>query len=224
MACFGTSGTCRQFALDLAYQARGASTFAAYIGDDDPRSHHDDGMPIVSLDEIAGWDDIAVFVPVHDPAGRRSIFGRLESAGLPILGAEGLPHLSYPGADLGEGVIVSSTTRVGPSTRIGRGTLALSDLVAHDVTVGEFSTLAAHSIILGHVEIGRDAFIGAGAIIKNGTAARPVVIGDGAVVGAGAVVSGDVAAGETMVSPRAVAKPERTALGRMTGHRPPEAQ
>ncbi|NQX10250.1 acetyltransferase [Microbacteriaceae bacterium VKM Ac-2855] len=193
-----------QTAFDLSYQAQGISRFAAYVADDDPRGQHTDGTPILRLDEIATWDDIAVFVPIHDPTGRRSVFSRIAEAGLPILGAEGSPQLSHPSATFGEGVIVSSTTRIGYAAQLGRGTIAYSDLVAHDVTVGEFSTLAAHSIVLGHVEIGQDVFVGAGAIIKNGTTARPIRIGDGAVVGVGAVVDRDLAAGEVVVSPRAV--------------------
>lgn len=204
MACFGSSGTCVQVSYDVAYQARGVSEFVAYVADADPRKHHYDETPILELDEIATWDDIALFVPIHDPAARRTVFARIHDAGLPIIGAEGSEQLCHPSAVLGEGVIVVSTARVGYGTTIGRGTLVLADEVAHDVTVGEFTTLAVHSIILGHVDIGDDVFVGAGAIITNGTAARPRVIGDGAVIGAGAVIDRDVEPGEVMVSPRAM--------------------
>ncbi len=215
MLCFGTSGTCLQVALDLVYQAQGSSELAGYISDTDPRATHDDGLPILSLDEASTWDDVGVFVPIHDPVGRRSVFDRLTAAGLPILGARGMPHLSHPSARLGEGSIANCTTRIGSSTTIGRGVVVLADLVAHDVTVGDFCTLAVHSIILGHVEIGHDVFIGAGAVIKNGTAARPTRIGDGAVVGIGAVVDRHVAPGETVVSPRAVSIAEWQAMRSM---------
>ena len=43
------------------------------------------------------------------------------------------------------------------------------------------------------------AYIGAGAIIKQGKPGRPLVIGRGAVVGMGAVVTKDVPAGATVV-------------------------
>jgi len=212
MACFGASGTCVQTAFDLAWQARDLIEFVAYVADDEPRRQHDDGFPILTLAELSEWDDIGVFVPIHDPAGRRSVYERLVAAGIRILGTAGLPHLSHPTAVLGEGVIASSTTRIGPHTVIGRGTIAFSDLVAHDVEIGEFTTLAARSVVLGHVRIGSDVRIGAGAVISNGTAARPIVIGDGAVIGAGAVVDRHVGAGETVVSPRAVSIAEWQAM------------
>ena len=212
MASFGSSGTCVQTAFDLAYQARDLSAFVAYIADDDARARHVDGNPIISLEEAAGWDDLGVFIPIHDPSDRRTVFSRVYAAGLPILGAAGLPHLVHPSARLGEGVIVQSSTRVGPAADLGRGTIVFSDLVAHDVSVGEFSTLAAHSVILGHVDIGDEVFVGARAVIKNGTAKRPIVIGDGAVIGVGAVVDRDVAPGEVVVSPRAVSIAEWQAM------------
>lgn len=197
---------------DLAHQARGVSEFVAYVADGDERDRHPDGTPILELDQLAALDDIAVFVPIHDPAGRRSVFDRLTAAGVPILASSGLPHLSDPSAQLGEGVIVPSTTRIGFATSIGRGTIAMGDLIAHDVNIGEFCTLAASSVVLGHVDIGQGVFVGAGAIIKNGTTRRPLVIGDGAIIGVGAVVDRDVAPGETVVSPRAVSIAEWQAM------------
>ena len=43
------------------------------------------------------------------------------------------------------------------------------------------------------------AYIGTGAIIKQGTPERPIVIGRGAVVGMGAVVTKSVPAGVTVI-------------------------
>lgn len=215
MASFGASGTCVQVALDLSYQAGEQCEFVGYIADSDARSVNADGFPIVGLDEASAWGDVGVFVPIHDPGGRRVVFDRLTSAELPILGASGTPHLAHPTAHMGEGVIVGSLTRVGPDTQLGRGVIAISDLVAHDVVVGEFTTLAMHSVVLGHVRIGANVFIGAGAVVKNGTARRPLVIGDGAVIGAGAVIDRDVAPGEALVAPSAMSLRERALLTRL---------
>lgn len=200
MVCFGAGGTAVQVMLDLVYQAAGESLFAGYVADNFEGRMHADGNPVHSLEEVAEWDDVGIIVPLHEPGARRGVYNRIHALGIPILGFRGLPHLSHPAAELGEGVLASTTTHIGFSTVIGRGVLALSDLVAHDVTVGEFTTLAMHSIVLGHVEIGKDVFIGAGAVIRNGTRDRPLRIGDGAVVGAGAVVHRDVPAGEIVVS------------------------
>lgn len=210
MVCFGASGTSVQVMLDLVYQARGEAEFSGYVADDFGSQVHADGNPVLLLEEVAEWGDVGIVVPIHDPQDRRGVYARIRELGIPIMGSQGLPHLSHPAAELGEGVIVSSTTRVGFATSIGTGGLALGDLIAHDVTVGEYCTFAAGSIVLGHVDIGDDVFVGAGAIIKNGTSTRPLTVGTGAVVGVGAVVDRDVPPGAVVMSPRA--RPLREAL------------
>jgi acetyltransferase-like isoleucine patch superfamily enzyme len=69
----------------------------------------------------------------------------------------------------------------------------------HDCTIGDFVTLAPGALVNGAVEIGDGAYVGAGAVIKQGAAGAPRRIGAGAVIGMGAVVTRDVADGETVV-------------------------
>ncbi|MNE26870.1 2,3,4,5-tetrahydropyridine-2,6-dicarboxylate N-acetyltransferase [compost metagenome] len=51
----------------------------------------------------------------------------------------------------------------------------------------------------GNIHIEDHAYIGAGAVIKQGTPDKPLVIGKGAIVGMGAVVTKSVPAGVTVV-------------------------
>ncbi|UOQ60066.1 hypothetical protein MUN76_13635 [Leucobacter rhizosphaerae] len=205
MLCYGASGTGSQIALDLRYQGGSEIAFLGYVDDvQDPRRTIEPEFPIYSFEELRELDDVGVFVSVHDPAGRARVCERLKAHGIPLLGARGVPHLAHPNAEVGEGSVVGSTTRLGLSTRLGLGVLALGDLVAHDVEVGDFATLAIGSVVLGHVRIGAGAFIGARAVIGNGSLDRPVLIGDGARVGPGAVVHGNVPPGETVIGPQAM--------------------
>jgi len=66
--------------------------------------------------------------------------------------------------------------------------------VHHDAKIGNFSTLAPGSQVLGNVTIEERAYVGAGAVIR-----QRCRIGEGAVVGAGAVVVEDVAPGAVVV-------------------------
>jgi acyl-[acyl carrier protein]--UDP-N-acetylglucosamine O-acyltransferase len=59
--------------------------------------------------------------------------------------------------------------------------------VGHDVQIGEDVTVVAHAVLCGHVTIEDNAYIGAGALVK-----QRVRIGRNALVGMGAVVVGDV--------------------------------
>ena len=65
--------------------------------------------------------------------------------------------------------------------------------------IGDFVTFAPRRRCNGNVHIGDHAYIGTGAVIRQGRAGAPLRIGEGAVVGMGAVVIDDVAPGMTVV-------------------------
>ena len=71
--------------------------------------------------------------------------------------------------------------------------------VAHDCVIGDFVTFAPRVTCLGNIVVEDHAYIGAGAILRQGKAGAPLIIGRGAVVGMGAVVTKNVAAGTTVV-------------------------
>ncbi len=101
---------------------------------------------------------------------------------------------------IGEGAIFCDFTMVTARARIGRHFHCnIYSYVAHDCVVGDFVTFAPKVSINGNVHIGDGAYIGAGAIVKNGTPDRPLRIGEGATIGCGAVVTRDVPAHTTVV-------------------------
>ena len=65
--------------------------------------------------------------------------------------------------------------------------------------IGDFVTFAPGVQCNGNIVIEDHAYIGAGAVIKQGKPGQPLIIGRGAVVGMGAVVTKSVAAGATVV-------------------------
>ena len=101
---------------------------------------------------------------------------------------------------LGEGAILSPFVTVTSNIRIGRQFHAnIYSYVAHDCVIGDFVTLAPCVKCNGNVLIEDHAYIGTGAVIRQGRPGQPLVIGGGAVVGMGAVVTKDVPPGETVV-------------------------
>lgn len=101
---------------------------------------------------------------------------------------------------LGEGAILSPFVTLASNIRIGRHFHAnLYSYVEHDCKIGDFVTLAPGVKCNGNVVIEDHAYIGAGAVIKQGKPGAPLVIGRGAVVGMGAVVTKSVPAGTTVV-------------------------
>lgn len=112
-------------------------------------------------------------------------------------------HLvNLEGAGLG-GLVIGARAHVGPEClldlaapiRIGdRATLAPRVTVLTHADPGASAVADQHPRVEGPVDIGDDAWIGAGAVVMPGTR-----IGAKAVVGAGAVVTGDVAGATTVV-------------------------
>lgn len=206
---YGSRGHAAHVVHDARHQSEWSATLLGFIDDfAEPGPHPYEDAPILRLEDVPALGDPSVLVTMLDAAVRADTFPRVEAAGLSLATLTGLPHLRHPASEVGVGSLVSSTCRVGPGTRLARGAIVMSDLVAHDVEVGEFATLGMHSIVLGHVHIGARVAIGPGAIINNGTATRPMTIGEGAVIGTGAVVDRDVPPGAVMVSPRALPLPD----------------
>lgn len=101
---------------------------------------------------------------------------------------------------IGEGAILCPFVILTSNVRIGRHFHAnLYSYVEHDCRIGDFVTFAPGVKCNGNITIEDHAYIGAGAVIKQGVPGRHLVIGRGAVVGMGAVVTKDVPAGTTVV-------------------------
>ncbi len=79
--------------------------------------------------------------------------------------------------------------------------------VAHDCVIGDFVTFSPGVKCNGHVVIEDHAYVGTGAIIKDGTD-KPIVIGRGSIVGMGAVVTKSVAPGAIVIGNPARTMPE----------------
>lgn len=101
---------------------------------------------------------------------------------------------------IGEGAILCPFVTLTSNIRIGRHFHAnLYSYVEHDCVIGDFVTFAPGVKCNGNVVIEDHAYIGAGAILRQGIPGRPLVIGRGATVGMGAVVTRDVLPSATVV-------------------------
>ncbi len=101
---------------------------------------------------------------------------------------------------IGEGAILCPFVTLTSNIRIGHYFHAnLYSYVEHDCVIGDFVTFAPGVKCNGNIVIEDHAYIGTGAILKQGKPGQPLVIGKGAVVGMGAVVIKDVPPGATVV-------------------------
>lgn len=98
------------------------------------------------------------------------------------------------GAALSPFVTITSNIKIGKCFHAN-----LYSYVEHDCVIGDYVTFAPGVKCNGNIHIQDHAYIGTGAVIKQGTPDKPLVIGKGAVVGMGAVVTKSVPAGVTVI-------------------------
>lgn len=102
--------------------------------------------------------------------------------------------------EIDEGAALSPFVSITSNIKIGKCFHAnLYSYVEHDCVIGDYVTFAPGVKCNGNIHIEDHAYIGTGAVIKQGTPDKPLVIGKGAVVGMGAVVTKSVPAGVTVV-------------------------
>ncbi len=108
-------------------------------------------------------------------------------------------HISLCANTVGEGAIFCNYSQITSNAKIGKFFHGnIYSYIAHDCVIGDFVTFAPRVMCNGHVIIEDHAYIGTGAIIKDGTN-KPIIIGRGATIGMGAVVTKSVPAGSTVI-------------------------
>lgn len=142
----------------------------------------------------------AITVAIANSQVRQKIFNKAGEDGIRILDVKAPNVIVMDEVNLGDGSILSPFVTLTSNIRIGIGFHAnIYSYVGHDCVIGDFVTFAPSVKCNGNIEIGDHAYIGTGAIIKQGRPGKPLKIGAGAVVGMGAVVTKNVPAGETVI-------------------------
>ena len=152
------------------------------------------GYPVISLEEFYSLPNPKRFnVAIGDSKTRARIAEaclKQQIEPFSII-ADGVVLLDMN--ELGMGCMISTQTVITSNVKIGRFFHANCQCnIAHDCIIGDYVTFAPGVKCNGNVVIGDHAYIGAAAVIKQGSQGRPMVIGEGAVVAMGAVVTRDV--------------------------------
>ena len=192
-AIFGTGGFGREL-VGPAKAMLGSRADGLVFVVDDPHGPVM-GIPVISTDELSERDE--VIVAIGDSALRQSVADRLKARPGALIAPT---NIIGPDVEIGEGAVLCDFTMVTASARIGRHFQCnIYSYVAHDCVIGDFVTFAPRVCCNGNVHVGDAAYIGTGAVLKQGSSGKPLVIGRGAVVGMGAVVTKDVADGAVVV-------------------------
>ena len=204
-AIFGASG-CGRGVMPLVRQQLQAALAAGdadlVFVDDQPPAPVVNGQRVLTyarwLEEPASSRHINV--AIANSRVREQLVKRCEADGLQFFEARAANVVQLDDVQLGEGAVLCSFVTLTSNIRIGQHFHANTySYVEHDCVVGDFVTFAPGVMCNGNVHIEDYAYIGTGAVIKQGLPGVPLVIGRGAVVGMGAVVTRSVPPGVTVV-------------------------
>ena len=141
-----------------------------------------------------------VQIAIANSRVREKIVQRLETDGIYLWSVIADNVVLMDQAEIAEGCALSPFVSITSNIKIGKCFHAnLYSYVEHDCMIGDYVTFAPGVKCNGNIHIEDHAYIGAGAVIKQGTPDQPLVIGRGAIVGMGAVVTQSVPAGVTVV-------------------------
>ena len=141
-----------------------------------------------------------VLIAIANSRVREKIANRLEADGIQLWSVIADNVVLMDDAQIAAGAALSPFVTITSNIKIGKCFHAnLYSYVEHDCVIGDFVTFAPGVKCNGNIHIQDHAYIGAGAMIKQGTPEQPLVIGRGAIVGMGAVVTKSVPAGVTVV-------------------------
>lgn len=160
------------------------------------------GHRVMLMDEFLAIGGLAkgFNIAIGDSAARERIAAKLLSAGATPVTISDPTVWQGEANEIGEGAILCPFVTITSNAKIGRFFHAnIYSYIAHDCVVGDFVTLAPGVKCNGNVLIEDHAYIGTGAILKQGSRAKPLRIGRGAVIGMGAVVTKDVPAHTTVI-------------------------
>lgn len=141
-----------------------------------------------------------VLIAIANSQIREKLANQLISDGLQLWTVQADNVVIMDNIQMAEGAALSPFVSITSNIIIGKCFHAnLYSYVEHDCVIGDYVTFAPGVKCNGNIHIEDHAYIGTGAVIKQGTPDKPVVIGKGAVVGMGAVVTKSVPAGVTVV-------------------------
>ncbi|WP_029653231.1 acetyltransferase [Marinobacter daepoensis] len=209
---YGASGFGREVLPLVREQLKTTSAELVFVDDGDvPKVLN--GYPVLRYDEFLESDagEKKLVFAIANSAIREKLAAKCTKDGIRSLSVRADNTVILDEVDVGEGVILCHFTQLTSNIRIGKYFHAnIYSYVAHDCVIGDYVTFAPSVRCNGNVVIEDHAYIGAGAVIKQGTPEKPLVIGKSAVVGMGAVVTKDVPPGVTVVgNPAKVFEPRK---------------
>ncbi|NVO72615.1 NeuD/PglB/VioB family sugar acetyltransferase [Photobacterium damselae] len=196
---YGASGFGREV-LPLIRNKLSSDDKVVFI-DDGTKSKNINNCDVLSFDEYLSINDFEkhVTIAIANSEIREKIASKLHENNIGNLSVLADNVIIMDDVVILDGSILTPHVTLTSNIKIGKYFHAnIYSYVAHDCVIGDYVTFAPSVKCNGNVYIEDHAYIGTGAIIKQGTPERPLVIGKGAVVGMGSVVTKSVKPGDVV--------------------------
>lgn len=183
-------------------EATSKSDYQLVFVDDGEIPETVNGYKVVSSEVFAQWPAQKKYfnVAIGDSKVRARVVEKMLGLGAEPFTIKAHNTVILDANELGDGAVLCPFTTITSNAKIGKYFHAnIYSYVAHDCVIGDYVTFAPSVKCNGNVVIEDHAYIGTGAIIKQGRSTKPLRIGQGAVVGMGAVVTKDVPDGAVVV-------------------------
>jgi sugar O-acyltransferase (sialic acid O-acetyltransferase NeuD family) len=204
-AVYGSSGCGRGVMPvareQLARSLQGKSFELVFVDDHDGRTEIN-GHRVLTYAQFRDDPraDKRISIAIANSPVREKLADRCTSDGIGFFQVRAGGCVIMDDCRIGEGAILCPFVTLTSNIRVGRHFHAnLYSYVEHDCAIGDFVTFAPGVKCNGNIVIEDHAYIGAGAILRQGAPGRPLVIGRGATVGMGAVVTRSVPPMTTVV-------------------------
>ena len=203
-AVYGASGYGREvmpFAREQP-NTQGLPAGRLVFVDDNREANPLNGHRVLTYEEFiaAEASDRFVSFAIANSAIRATLAAKCEGDGVLPWSLRASNAIVMDSVRIGVGAILCPFVTLTSNIQIGRYFHAnIYSYVAHDCEIGDFVTFAPGVQCNGNVVVEDHAYVGSGAILRNGRPNKPLRVGRGAVVGMGSVVTKDVPAGVTVV-------------------------
>lgn len=173
----------------------------AFVVEGELQSREVNGVPVLSVTEFLAHPGDRYFnIAIAASRSRARIAATCEAAGARPFSIIAPNVVILDNVEIGEGAVLCPFVTLLSNVRIGRFFHAnIYSYIAHDSVVGDFVTFAPRVACNGRSRIEDHAYVGTGAVMREGAPDAPLTVGAGAVVGMGAVVTRNVAPGTTVV-------------------------
>ena len=200
-AVYGASG-CGRSLMPIAREHMATGDTIYFIDDAVKTEQQVNGHTTINYETFKAMkaQEKYVLIAIANSNIRQKIAEKLTNDGINIWTVKAQSTVIMDNVIIGNGAALSPFVTIGANAIIGHCFHAnLYSYVEHDCVIGDFVTFAPRVSCNGNVHIEDHAYIGTGAVLRQGTADKPLIIGKGAIVGMGAVVTKDVPAGVTVV-------------------------